>query len=336
MSSDPASLSPTAPTGASAPTSDSDFSPSRLARFAFWGNLVCQMGIIVTGGVVRLTGSGLGCSTWPQCTPGSFTPVMKHELDIHPLIEFGNRTLAGVLTFFAVLLLVVTIRQLKHKGSGFLHLAIWPLILTIVQAVVGGLSVLADLHPGVVGPHFLLSPVLIAISAVLVYRLYDGSGIRRRLYQRIVYVLYWVLAVLTFTVLVLGTLVTGSGPHSGDAQYPARLPFDPRAMSWLHADVVMVFIGVLIGMVVALYLVHAQRKTLRAAWAVGIVTILQAVIGYVQYFTGLPEVLVGFHLAGSALLAAAVSWLGASLYAWDGSEPRVSTAPSSEHQPTSV
>lgn len=293
---------------------------ARLAAIVFWGNLVCQIGIIVTGGVVRLTGSGLGCSTWPNCEPGSFTPELTLEAGIHPFIEFGNRTLTGVVSVFAIALLLISFLWLRHKGSGFLLLAALPLVGTGIQAILGAVVVWLHLHPGAVSPHFLVSPILVAISAVLVVRLYGGDGARR---PRVPAALRWMfaaMAALGFAVLVLGTLVTGSGPHSGDAEYPARLPFDPRTISWLHADSVMLFCGLLVGLLISLYLVRSARPARRAAWGLVGVTLLQAAIGYTQYFTGLPEVLVGMHLLGAALFAAAIAWCGAALFTWSPDE----------------
>lgn len=290
---------------------------ARIAAFVFWGNLVCQIGIIVTGGVVRLTASGLGCSSWPNCEPGEFTPQLTLEAGIHPFIEFGNRTLTGVLCVFAVALLAVTVLWLRHKGRSMLWFALTPLIGTAVQAIVGMVVVYADLHPGVVSPHFLISPILVALSTILVHRLYDGDADRRRsLVPAALHWMTWVMAVIGFAILVLGTLVTGTGPHSGDDVAPERLPFDARTISWLHADSVMLFCGLLIGLLIALHLVRVQRIARTAAWTLVIITALQAIIGYAQYFTGLPEVLVGLHMLGAGLFSAGIAWVSVSLYSW--------------------
>ncbi|MFC0675215.1 COX15/CtaA family protein [Brachybacterium hainanense] len=293
---------------------------SRIAKVVFWGNLLCQMGIIVTGGVVRLTGSGLGCSTWPNCEPGTFTPELTMAAGIHPFIEFGNRALTGVLSVFSFALLLVAFLWLRHKGSGFLALAAVPLIGTGVQAIVGAVVVWMDLHPGMVSPHFLISPILVALSAVLVVRLYGGDGERHSLVPAALRWMVAAMAALGFLVLVLGTLVTGSGPHAGDPDSP-RLPLDPRTISWLHADAVMLFCGLLVGLLIALHLIRTARPARHAAWGLVIVTLLQAGIGYLQYFTGLPEILVGAHMLGAALFAAAIAWCGAALYSWRPAAP---------------
>lgn len=287
-----------------------------LTVVAFWGNLASQIGIIVTGGVVRLTGSGLGCSTWPHCEPGQFTPRYHEEMGIRPFIEFGNRTLTLVLTVFAILLLVTTLKYLRGKGAGFTRLAWVPLILTLLQAIVGMAVVRLHLDPSLVAFHFIVSPILVAVSAVLVYRLYEGDGVRRSATHTGARLVYWPLAAVGFGVLMLGTIVTGSGPHSGDATKPARFPFNPAEIAWLHADAVWLLCGLIFGMLVLLIVTKAPAASLKALWALVGVTIIQAIIGYSQYFLGLPELLVGLHMFGAALFSAAVAWLGASLYTW--------------------
>lgn len=288
---------------------------ARIAAIVFWGNLVCQMGIIMTGGAVRLTGSGLGCSTWPHCEPGQFVPELTLEQGIHPLVEYGNRMLTGVLSVFAVLVLLVAMRWLSHKGGSFALLAWLPLIGTALQALIGAFVVWLHLHPGIVSPHFLISPVLVAISTVLVARLYEGDGKGRRIVPRAVLALFAVFAVVGFVVLVLGTLVTGTGPHSGDASDVTRLAFHPVVISRIHAASVWIFCGLLVALLIALHRV-GTRAARRAAWACLALTVAQGLIGYIQYFTGLPELLVFAHLAGAALFAAAITWVGTTLFTW--------------------
>lgn len=272
--------------------------------------------IIVTGGVVRLTKSGLGCSSWPHCEPGQFTPRYHPEMGIRPYIEFGNRTLTLVLTVFAILVLFTTYRHLREKGAGFMRLAWVPLVLTIVQALVGMIVVWFHLDPAFVAIHFIVSPILVGMSAVLVYRLYEGDGPRRPAVHRGARLVYWPLAVTALVLMIIGTVVTGSGPHSGDATRPSRFPFNPAEIAWLHADVVWLLCGLLFGLAIALSMTKAHRPAIKALVAVIGVTALQAVIGYVQYFTGLPPVLVGLHMLGAALFAAAIAWLGSSMYTW--------------------
>jgi len=270
-------------------------------------NLVLEVGIVVTGGLVRLTGSGLGCPTWPQCVPGSFTPVPHQEQGIHKLIEFGNRTLTGVVGLLAVLALwAVWSRMPRRRPVVLVAAAVVAGVL--VQAVVGGISVRMTLNPAVVAFHFLLSMVMVALSTMLVRGAEDvESGPRALLVPPVVSRLATVTAVVAGVVLLLGTVVTGSGPHSGDAVQPARTGFDPRSVAWLHADVVMLFVGLVVAVLVAVWLTSESGRP-RTTWrAVLVVTLLQGAIGYAQYFTGLPAVLVGLHMLGASLLVVVVT-----------------------------
>src|SRR5699024_3958170 len=208
---------------------------ARLAAIAFWGNLLSQVGIILSGAAVRLTASGLGCSTWPHCEPGQFTPEITLESGIHPFVEFGNRTLTGVLSLFAIAVLLVTWRWLGHKGPGFRRLAWVPLIGTAVQALMGAFVAWFDLHPGLVSPPFLISPLLGAASMVLLVRLHDGDSRVRLAVPARAMAVFVPLAVVGFVVLVLGTIVTGTGPHSGDAGDITRLALNPVVAARLHA-----------------------------------------------------------------------------------------------------
>ena len=249
----------------------------------------------MTGGAVRLTGSGLGCSTWPQCEPGSFTPVIVEEMGIHPFIEFGNRLLTFVLTIVAIGVAVGVWRsQRRLRWWGLV-----PLVGVIVQAVVGGITVLTGLNPVAVAPHFLISGLLVW-QAVWLSLTYRKAPRRQGAPLKVLLVL---LTVLTAVVTVLGVLTTGAGPHSGDADATDRLGLDPAAISRLHALSVWAFV-----LVVAFIVWKVRHDGVRKAWLVlVIITLAQGVIGYVQYFTGLPELLVGFHLAGAAALIAAAS-----------------------------
>jgi cytochrome c oxidase assembly protein subunit 15 len=289
---------------------------ARLAAVAFWGNLLSQIGIILSGGAVRLTGSGLGCSGWPYCEPGNFTPELTLEAGIHPFVEFGNRTLTGVLSIFAIAVLLVTYRWLGHKGRGFRLLALVPLIGTGVQALIGAFVVWFDLHPGIVSPHFLISPVLGAVSMVLLVRLYDGDGHVRLAVPPRLLALFVPLAVVGFAVLVLGTLVTGTGPHSGDAGDVTRLMISPVLITRFHSLSVYLFLALLAALLFGLHRTGARPEARTAAWWLVAVTLVQGVIGYIQYFTGLPELVVFGHLIGAALFAPMIAWIGARLFTW--------------------
>ena len=269
-------------------------------------NLALQVLIVVTGGLVRLTGSGLGCPTWPECVPGSFTPVPEPEEGFHQVIEFGNRTLTSVLSVVAVLVVAATWRWARDRRS-LLRLSVLPLLGVLAQAVLGGVSVLTGLNPGIVAAHFLVSMVLVSLSAYLLHRAGEGDAPPAAQVRPEVRALAWVTAALGAVVLVLGTVVTGSGPHSGDADQPARFGFDPRTVAWLHADAVMLFLGLVVAVLLAVR-VGAAWPPARRAWSLVLaVTLAQGAVGYTQYLTGLPEALVLVHMLGASLLVVALT-----------------------------
>ena len=273
-------------------------------RRALVANLVVEVMIVVTGGIVRLTRSGLGCPTWPRCTPDSFVPVADQAEGFHKLIEYGNRMLTGVVSI-AALAVVVAVWRLAPDRPTLKRLAFLPLVGVGIQAVVGGITVLARLNPLVVSLHFLASMVLIALSTYLLVRAGEGDGPPVPVVRREV---AWVASAgagLAGVVLVLGTVVTGTGPHSGDRDVH-RYPFDAQTVSWLHADAVMLFVGLVVATWLAVRLStggHSSR-----AWLVLLgVTLAQGTIGYVQYFTALPEALVAAHMLGASLLVVALT-----------------------------
>jgi len=269
-------------------------------------NLILEIGIVVTGGLVRLTGSGLGCPTWPQCVPGSFTPVPHQEQGFHKLIEFGNRTLTSVVGVAALLVIVAIWRWAPGRRT-LRRISFLPLVGVMLQAVLGGVTVLTGLNPGLVGAHFLASMVLVSLSTYLLYRVGEGDEPPVALVRPQIRSLAWGVATLGALVLVLGTVVTGSGPNSGDAATP-RFGFDPRTISWLHADAVMLFVGLTVAVLLAIQLTATDPRPRRAWHAVFGITVLQGLIGYTQYLTGLPEVLVMVHMLGASLVAVSLSY----------------------------
>ncbi|MEO7745880.1 MAG: heme A synthase, partial [Actinomycetota bacterium] len=180
--------------------------------------------------------------------------------------------------------------------------------------VLGGITVLTHLSPATVAAHFLVSALIVVASTVLLVRAQQDDGPAQPVVRSELVLMGWALAALTAVVVVLGTVVTGSGPHSGDADSPARLGLDPRAMSWLHSDSVLVWFGLLLALLVALRLTDAPRAARRAAVLTLVVGLGQGVIGYVQYATGLPVVAVALHMLGACLLVVAVTRLLMSLH----------------------
>lgn len=268
-------------------------------------NVIVEVLIVVTGGLVRLTGSGLGCPSWPQCVPGSYTPVQEQAEGFHKYIEFGNRTLTGLVGFVAIAA-VLAIWKWTDRRRALLVPALLVLVGVGVQAVLGGITVRTGLNPATVAAHFLVSMGLVAGAMAAFVESGMPPGPRRHTAPQIVRQLGWATAALAVVVLVLGTVVTGSGPHSGDADEPARLSFDPRSASWLHADSVMLFVGLVVAMVVATR-ISSHSSHLRDAWrAVLLVTLAQGAVGYTQYFTKLPEALVLTHMLLASLLVVAL------------------------------
>lgn len=261
--------------------------------------LFAQAAIVVTGGAVRLTGSGLGCPTWPECTPGSYTPKpYQVEEQVKVWIEFGNRLLTFVLVLAAITVVISVIAAGRKELRG---LALGQILGIFGQGVLGGITVLTGLHPATVAAHFLLSIILIAGATSLRAQRYSQS--EKIQAAPLVKKIATAHILTTFIVLILGTIVTGSGPHAGDATAP-RFPFDLRTVAWLHADVVIALLGITFGLFVAQETSAATKKRVKIFLAIALG---QGLIGYVQWFTDLPEVLVGFHLAGSTLVWIA-SW----------------------------
>ena len=259
-----------------------------------------QIAIVVTGGAVRLTGSGLGCPTWPECTPGSYTPVPHQaEGQLHAWIEFGNRLLTFVLLLCALIAVVIAIRVSKNAvmKNRVRFLAALQVLGIFGQGVLGGITVLTDLNPIPVAGHFLLSMFLISGAISLRYEI---VGIVKQKADGIVATLMPVLIWLTLLVLIAGTVVTGSGPHAGD-ENAKRFGFDTRVVSWIHADLVIA----LIVLTLVLWLITrvSQNKVIHRYLSIFLsISLSQGLIGYIQYFTGLPELIVAAHLLGATLV----------------------------------
>jgi len=271
-----------------------------LRRFAL-ASVIANIVIVVSGGAVRLTGSGLGCPTWPRCTEDSFTP--HDSLSLHSAIEFGNR----MLTFVLVAVAVLTFIAAWQSGRRELRRVALILALGIpAQAVIGGISVLTDLNPWVVSFHLLCSMAMIGIAVLLVHLVDRGAPLAPATAKKPVTALAWSMFASGWAVLYLGTIVTGAGPHAGDEDSP-RNGLDPLQFSQLHADMVFLLVGLTIGLIFVLFATGASRVARRAATLLLVVEISQGAVGFVQYFTDLPVVLVGFHMLGAALVSAAMT-----------------------------
>jgi cytochrome c oxidase assembly protein subunit 15 len=255
--------------------------------------LFLQSALVVTGGAVRLTGSGLGCPTWPECTEGSYTPVAHQaEPQLNVWIEFGNRLLTFVLVIASVAVVIAVIRSNRKDLRG---LAMGQFLGIFGQGILGGITVLTDLNPIPVAGHLLLSIILIAGAASLYSRRYESAIFVKA--SPLTNKLALAHIAISFLVIVLGTIVTGSGPHAGDAQ-AKRFGFDIRTVAWMHADAVIFLLGLTLAFYVAM---GTSVRTKKAIKMFTVIALAQGAIGYIQYFTGIPEILVAAHLLGATL-----------------------------------
>jgi cytochrome c oxidase assembly protein subunit 15 len=271
-------------------------SPGLLRRLAVL-SVIVNVGIVVTGGAVRLTNSGLGCPNWPHCVGGSLVP--REKLGIHGAIEFTNRTLTFVVGLTLFLTVVVAWRQRRHVGLALLAFASIP-----AQALLGGLVVLTDLNPWLVALHFLLSAAIIAVTYLLWWRVAEQDALPLPAAAR------WLtsaLAGVAALVLVAGTVVTGAGPHAGDLTHGTvhRIDLPIAGAAQLHADLVMVLIGLTLGAVALGHALREPRLRQAALLLLG-VELAQGAVGYAQYFLHVPPALVGLHMLGACLV-----WLAA-------------------------
>lgn len=298
---------------------------SALRRLAL-GSLVANVGIVLTGGAVRLTGSGLGCPTWPQCTDGSWTSTT--EMGIHGAVEFGNRTLTFVLGALALATLVAALR-LRPRRRSLVWLAAAVLAGIAAQGLIGGVIIWTDLNPSIVGAHFLVSAALIAVAYTLWRRVDEPDGPARATVPGPVRTLARLIAAVGAALLAVGTVVTGSGPHAGDPDVP-RNGLDPQTVSQAHADLGFLLLGLAVAAWLALRAVGAPPRAVRAAAALVVVILAQGLVGLVQYFNGLPELLVWLHLLGSCLVWVAV------LHLLHTTRTRTPAAPATAPPPGSV
>jgi cytochrome c oxidase assembly protein subunit 15 len=279
-------------------------SRTRLRQFAV-ATLVANIGIVLTGAAVRLTGSGLGCPSWPKCTVDSY--VVHGELGLHGVIEFGNRMLTIVVAVVAIATWVATMRYRPVRRS--LRLLATVLAVGVpAQALLGGLTVLTDLNPWVVALHLLLSLAMVGLSVVFLRRIGEGDQPPRPTVPAPVAALAKATFVAAWAVLYAGTVVTGSGPHAGDETSP-RTGLDSESVSQVHADLVFLLLGLSIGTFFAFRAVGAPERAQRAISWLLVVELGQGVVGFTQYFADLPVLLVGLHVLGAALVSATATWV---------------------------
>ncbi|MEU9337495.1 COX15/CtaA family protein [Streptomyces sp. NPDC048290] len=271
----------------------------RTVRRAALAALVMAVVIVVTGGAVRLTGSGLGCPTWPKCTDDSLTAT--REMGLHGVIEFGNRMLTYVLCA-AVGWAIIAARAEKPYRRELTRLGWAQFWVVMGNAVLGGIVVLVGLNPYTVALHFLLSSALIAVATVMWQRAREGDGEPRPLVGAVVRQLVWVLVGVTALLIAVGTVVTGAGPHAGDSSEVPRMDVPWEDVTRLHSVLAWIVVTLTFALWFVLKAVDAPKGPLDRTRDLFVILLAQGVIGYVQYFTDLPEVLVGAHMLGSCLV----------------------------------
>jgi cytochrome c oxidase assembly protein subunit 15 len=281
--------------------------PARLLHTFAWAALLSNGLISVTGAIVRVTGSGLGCTTWPDCQPGTLVPEYRTGMAaIHQAIEFGNRTITGLVLVASLgtFLLVALIRPFRRQ---LVWLAAVGPIGVLFQAVWGGILVHLSLAWWAVAPHLLASLVLVFFASIVVVRLGESDVHRRLVAPRPLTVLTWATAAVLAAVTVSGSLVTATGPHAGDVNTP-RLGWDLREAAQLHADLMFLYLGLIAALGVALVATSAPRVLKRRiGWLIGL-TAAQGALGLTQYFLGVPEVLVVLHVLGAVVLTAVAAF----------------------------
>ncbi|MFC8954934.1 MULTISPECIES: COX15/CtaA family protein [unclassified Streptomyces] len=284
-------------------------SPGTLRRAAL-SAVVMSVLIIVTGGAVRLTGSGLGCDTWPKCTDDSLfaTP----EQGLHGAIEFGNRMLTYVLSA-AVGWAIVAARSTKPRRRGLTRLGWLQFWIVMSNAVLGGITVWMGLNPWTVAGHFLAANALLTVAVITWQRTGEGDTAPRPRVPRPVRKLSWAIMIVSALLIALGTAVTGSGKHAGDSSDVPRMPWDWTNAAHVHAIAAWVVCALALAMWLVLRVVDAPLDTRARARDLLVVLLAQGGIGYVQYFTGVPELLVAAHMLGSSLMWIAVLRLALSL-----------------------
>jgi cytochrome c oxidase assembly protein subunit 15 len=273
-------------------------------RFFAWASLAVQVLLIGTGGAVRLTGSGLGCPTWPQCVPGSLTNTP--EMGIHGVIEFTNRALTGVVVLVAILAFLSVIRMRRERRDLFVLTLLQGLSIP-VQAVIGGITVLTGLNSYIVGLHFVVSIVLVVLTATLVFRVYHGRGGGAFAMGRAYRSLAHLASLLVAVTVVVGILTTGSGPHAGDIDTP-RNGLDSEFLQHLHSWPAYALLGATVLLVLGALREHSAPARLRRyVVLLLVVELAQTAVGITQSRLGLPELLVGIHMVLAAVLVGAMT-----------------------------
>ena len=286
--------------------------------------VLTQGGIAVTGSIVRVTASGLGCPTWPQCFPGSFTPVPHAEVPgIHQAVEFGNRLITFLVVLTAALAVLAVLRA-RRRREVLVYAWLMPAS-TVAQAVIGGITVLTGLLWWTVAIHLLVSMAMVWLAVLLYVKIGEpDDGVPQRSVPKPLRQLTFLSAMALSVVLLTGTMVTGAGPHAGDKSIDAPIPrlgLDIVTLVYRHSALVTAYLCLLIGLAFALLAVRAPRPVTMRLVVLVILVALQGMVGTVQFFTGVPAALVAVHVAGAAICTGATAALWASMRQRTKAEP---------------
>jgi cytochrome c oxidase assembly protein subunit 15 len=308
----------------------------RAQRLIAIAVILTQAGIAVTGSIVRVTASGLGCPTWPQCFPGSFTPVPVAEVAVvHQAVEFGNRMITFLVCATAALA-VLAVTRARRRKEVLVYAWIMPLS-TVVQAVIGGITVLTGLLWWTVAIHLVVSMAMVWLSVLLYAKICEpDDGVRVATVPAPLRWLTGLSGIALAATLIAGTLVTGAGPHAGDKSLERtvpRLEMEIVTLVHAHAQFMIAYLALLVGLGFGIYAVSASRRVKqRLLLLVGIVA-AQGLVGVVQYLTDVPAALVALHVAGAAACTAATALLWSSMTAIKRAEPREPAEPSANRAP---
>ncbi|WP_395298535.1 heme A synthase [Kitasatospora hibisci] len=313
-------------------------------RRAALAALVMSVVIVVTGGAVRLTASGLGCTTWPRCTGESLTPTP--EMGFHGIVEFTNRMLTYVLSAAVgwAILAARCHRRPSAEGSGtpwrrsLTKLGWAQFWLVMSNAVIGGITVLTGLNPYTVAVHLISAMALVWVALLMWERAKEGDGPAQPAVARPIIRLSYVLVAVVGLLVAAGSLVTGAGHHPGtprDNKIVPRIPIDYDRLAQAHADLAFLSVGLAVAVVFVFAAVKAPPAARARAKELLAVLLLQGVLGFVQYFTDVPELLVGLHMLGAALTWIAVLRVPLALRVRTDGAPAV-FRPADERRPAAV
>jgi heme a synthase len=291
--------------------------------------VITQCGIAMTGSIVRVTESGLGCPTWPECSAGSLVPIADPiNGQLHQWIEFSNRLLGIAVGVVAALVFLAAVFS-KPARRRYILLALTMPLGIVLQAVIGGITVLMKLDWWTVSLHFLPTPLLVWLAVVLLRSITEGDKTPQPLLPKPLRALLVAMSFVLGGLLVVGTLVTAAGPHAGDIHTP-RLDLPVSSLAQLHADFLFVFVGMLAAFGFAVRITGGTRAIWQRYWLLVVTVVAQAVLGMVQYFLGVPDVLVALHVLGSTLVVAAIASLWCATRTRGPLPARVTPAPTPE------